>query len=278
MRTILIMLALAGCSPAELLNSTVSTNGLSITHAAYMPGARGGLDIYRPPDAARLPIVVFLYGGSWRSGSKEQYPFVAAPLARRGAVVVVPDYRVFPEVAFPNFLRDNAVAIAWVASHAAELGGDPARLFIVAHSAGAYDAAMLALDPSYLLAAGFARSRLAGVAALAGPYDFLPIVDPDIIPVFAPVQDGPLSQPIHFVDGHNPPMLLLTGDADTTVNPRNTAALNDAIKAAGGPVTSKVYHDLGHIGLVTAFAPLFQRRAPVLDDVWAFIQAARPAG
>jgi acetyl esterase/lipase len=146
-------------------------------------------------------------------------------------------------------------------------------VFIIGHSAGAYDAAMLALDPKWLARVGIDRTDLRGVVGLAGPYDFLPITSPDIIPIFAPVQDGPASQPITYVDGHNPPMLLLAGAADTTVAPRNTTALAARIRALGGPVEDKIYPGVGHIGLVLAFAPLFSGKAPVLDDVWGFIAA-----
>jgi acetyl esterase/lipase len=232
------------------------------------------LDVYRP-DVARgaAPLIVFLYGGSWRTGSKSLYPFVARPLAQRGAVVVVPDYRLYPDVRFPAFLEDNADAVRWAMAHARELGADPARIVVLGHSAGAYNAAMLALDPRWL---GADRGRLAGVIGLAGPYDFLPITDPDIIPIFATVGDGPASQPITYVDGSNPPMLLAAGTDDTTVAPRNTERLAARIRERGGPVATKFYPGIGHIGLITAFAPLFQRRAPVLDDVCAFVQELAP--
>lgn len=273
-----VLAALASaCSPSGLLNATVPSSGVSITHdVAYAEGPRHTLDIYRPnASAGPLPLIVFLYGGSWRMGSKATYPFVALPLAARGAVVVVPDYRLYPEVMFPDFLRDNAAAVAWAASHAGSLGADPHSVFVVGHSAGAYNAAMLALDPRWLAGAGYDRARLAGVAALAGPYDFLPMTDPDIIPVFAPVDDGPASQPVSYVDGRNPPLLLLAGDADTIVQPRNTTSLTARVRSAGGLVESKLYPGTGHIGIITAFAPLFSGRAPVLDDVWQFIIAHR---
>ncbi len=271
---------LAGCSAAGLLNATVQRNGVTVERGiAYGDGPRRVLDIYRPGDAAAsYPLVVFLYGGSWRTGDRGIYGFVATPLAARGAVVVVPDYRLYPEVAFPGFLQDNAQAVAWAVSHAGALGADPRRVFIVGHSAGAYNAAMLALDGRWLAQAGLDRARLAGVAGLAGPYDFLPITDPDIIPVFAPVGDGPASQPVSYVDGHNPPLLLLAGDADRTVRPGNTRSLAARVAAAGGPVQSRIYPGLGHVGIVTAFAPLFRWQAPVLDDVWRFITEQRPAG
>lgn len=264
---------MTACSPADVLNATVPNDGATVTHdIAYEPGAHRTLDVYRPQKATG-PLVVFLYGGSWRMGDKSMYPFVALPLAARGAVVVVPNYRLYPETEFPGFVEDNAAAVKWAIDHAASLGADPRSVFIVGHSAGAYNAAMLALDPHYLADAGTSRDRLAGVVGLAGPYNFLPITDPDVIPVFASVQDGPASQPITYVDGHNPPMLLVAGEDDTIVNPKNTTSLAARIEQKGGPVAAKLYPNLGHIGLVTAFAPLFQRRAPVLDDVWRFIEA-----
>ncbi len=271
---------IAGCSAVSLLNATVQRDGTTVQRGiAYGDGPRRMLDIYRPPDAAGPhPLVVFLYGGSWRTGDRGIYAFAATPLAARGAVVVVPDYRLYPEVAFPGFLDDSAQAVAWAVAHAGELGADPHRVFIVGHSAGAYNAAMLALDPRWLARAGLDRGRIAGVAGLAGPYDFLPITDPDIIPVFAPVADGPASQPVTYVDGRNPPLLLLTGDADRTVKPANTRSLAARVAAAGGPVQSRIYPGLSHVGIMTAFTPLFRWRAPVLDDVWRFIAEQRPVG
>ena len=244
---------------------------------AYADGPRHTMDIYRPPGAVgQVPLVVFVHGGNWRTGDKAMYPFVALPLAARGAVVAVPDYRLYPDVQFPGFVDDTARAVAWAAAHAAEFGADGRRVFLVGHSAGAYNVAMLAVDPGFLARAGFDRARLAGVVGLAGPYDFLPITGEDVREVFASAQDGPLSQPITYVDGRNPPLLLLAGTDDTTVKPRNTVSLAAKVRAAGGKAEDKLYPGLGHIGIVTAFAPLFQWRAPVLDDTWAFI-AGHPA-
>ena len=271
---LVLSLAAAACSPAAVLNATVGAGDVAVTQAAYAPGPRGGMDVYRPAHPAG-PLVVFLYGGSWKTGDRGMYAFVARPLARRGAVVVVPDYRVFPEVRFPGFVDDNAAAVAWALAHAAELGADPARVFVVGHSAGAYDAALLAVDPGYLARAGASRDRLAGVVGIAGPYDFLPSNDPDVIPVFG-AGNVPANDVVAHVDGRAPPLLLLHGDADTTVRPRNTESLVRRVRAAGGVVDSRIYPGVAHVGIITAFAPLFAGRAPVLDDVWAFISRPSP--
>ncbi len=268
-------MALAACSPAKLLNATISRAGLTITHdVAYGPNPRERLDIYRPSAAGPAPVIVFLYGGAWNSGSKATYPFVAATLARRGNVVVVPDYRLYPAVRYPAFLQDCAQAVAWASAHMAQLGGDPARLFLMGHSAGAYNAVMLGLDAGLLQAAGTSRDRLAGVIGLAGPYDFLPMTGADTRAVFGPAANDPRTQPITHVDGHAPPLLLLAGSADETVRPRNTLSLAARVRASGGAVQSRIYPGVGHVGLVIAIAPLFQGKAPVLDDVEAFVQAS----
>ncbi|MBC7799825.1 MAG: alpha/beta hydrolase, partial [Gemmatimonadaceae bacterium] len=206
---------LSACSPAQILNATVSDAGVRMEAGiSYGDGPRRQLDIYRPvADAAGRPLVVFLYGGSWRTGDRAEYAFVARPLARRGAVVVVPDYRLYPDVAFPGFLDDSAQAVAWAVANAAGLGADPRRVFVVGHSAGAYNAAMLAVDPRWLGGAGLDRTAIAGVVGIAGPYDFLPLTG-NTVAVFAPA-DGPETQPVTYVDGRNPPLLLLAGDADT---------------------------------------------------------------
>jgi acetyl esterase/lipase len=231
------------------------------------------MDVYRPAGVASgLPLIVFLYGGSWRNGSKAMYPFVAAPLARLGAVVAVPDYRLYPEVVFPAFLGDCAAAVAFAVANAARWGADSRRLVLLGHSAGAYNAAMLLLDRRFLAAAGAPRPACG--ALLAGPYDFLPITDPDIIPVFP--DPGPQTQPITYADGRNPPLLLLAGSDDRTVKPRNTLALAARIRGAGGPVEARILPGIGHIGLILAFAPLFRGKAPVLDLVWDFCGRASP--
>ena len=266
---------LARCAPVDLLNATIHGDDVTVIRdIPYMPGPRGGMDVYRPTQAAGpLPVVVFFYGGAWQTGKRQDYLFAATELARRGMVVVVPDYRVFPEVQFPVFLQDSAIALALVHKSAATWGGDPHRVIVAGHSAGAWIAAMLAVDPQWLAAAGDSREALAGMVGLAGPYDFLPITGEDIKAVFATAPDKTLTQPITYADGRNPPMLLLAGEADDTVYPRNSLSLANRIRANGGPVTVKTYPGIGHIGIVISLAPLFRTKAPALADMADFILA-----
>ena len=273
---VLAMGLLAACSPLTLLNGAVPDDASRVTPGlAYGPLPRQRLDVYRPPGAGRAPVVVFFYGGSWRDGQRADYRFVGDALAARGMVAVIADYRLYPEAGYPAFLRDAAMAVAWTQRHIDAHGGDPARVFVAGHSAGGYIAAMLALDGRWLGGAGSSPATLAGWIGLAGPYDFLPIVARDVRPVFGYPHTPPDSQPIHHVSAQAPPGLLLPGTADATVDPRrNSASLAHALREAGACARLVQYPGLGHKLLVGALSRPLRWRAPVLDDVGAFV--ARP--
>ncbi len=262
------------CSGPGLLNAMAPTRGIAVAEAVpYADGPRHKMDIYRPARGGG-PVVVFLYGGGWRTGSRSMYRFVGAALAEQGFVVAIPDYRVFPEAPFPGFVEDAAAAFAWVAAHAADYGGDPRRMFLMGHSAGAHIAAMLTLDKTFLGQVGLDPDRaIAGMVGLAGPYDFLPLNDPDLDPIFAPAGDLTLTQPIAFARSGAPPMLLLTGDADTVVYPRNSEHLAARIVALGGQASVRRYGSVGHATIVGAFSGVLAWKAPVLADSVAFLQA-----
>jgi acetyl esterase/lipase len=218
--------------------------------------------------------VVFIYGGSWDSGEKSMYRFVGKLLASRGFITVIPDYRVYPAAKYPEFLRDNAEAVAFAKSHAAEWGADPSRLFLAGHSAGAYDAAMLGLDRRWLGAVGLdPRHDVVGVVGLAGPYDFLPLRDDKLKIIFGPEETRPDTQPINHIDGMAPPMLLLAGSKDKTVDPGNTTRLAAAIQARGGAVTARIVPGKSHISLLTSLLPSSGGRSEILDAVAGFIGA-----
>ena len=272
----LLFCGLTACSPTRLLTWDIPQSGFTLTKdVAYEPGERHTMDIYQAKQPLPgQPVIVFFYGGEWKFGAKEQYRFVAEPLANRGITVVVADYRLYPPTPFPGFIEDSAQAVGWVHAHAAEIGGNPANIFVMGHSAGAYNAVFLALDPEYLAQAGMQPQDLAGAIGISGPYNFLPITWPELKPIFEVVPDLNATQPITYADGKNPPLLLLAGAADTTVDPiKNTDTLYKTVLAKGGPVTEKFYPDVAHIGAILAFAPTFDGKAPIVDDVISFVQA-----
>lgn len=273
---LLLGLLASACSPLKLFNAVMPKDGgvrLIVRDAAFGPDPRQRLDVYAPRTAASIsrPIIVFFYGGSWNSGTKSGYSFVGRALAARGFVVVIPDYRLVPQVRYPTFLQDNAEAVRWARAHASGLGGDADRIILAGHSAGAYNAAMLALDPRWL---GDDRKAVRALVGLAGPYDFLPLDGPIVERTFGAAPDPIDTQPVHYVGRGDPPAFLATGDKDETVRPANSDSLAARLQATGVVVERRRYPDVGHAGLVTAIAKPLRGRAPVLDDITAFAMHA----
>lgn len=266
--------ALSACSTVTVFDRLVPKDAgshLAKARIAYGQDELNTLDVYVPDvAAARAPVIVFLYGGSWSSGSKNDYSFVGRAFASRGFVTIIPDTRLVPQVRFPAFVEDDARALRWVHDHIVEFGGDPGEIFLAAHSSGAYNAAMLALDPRYLRALGLDPSVIKRVAGLSGPYDFLPLDVEATRQAFGQAKDPASTQPIAFASRAAPPMFLATGSADTLVYPRNTAALARKLRKAGASVTEKVYPGVSHAGMVAALSRPFRGEAPVLDDIVAF--------
>jgi len=273
--TLAIAALLAACSPIKVLNAlTPSSTFTKTASIAYGDDPRQTLDIYRPVTALpNAPVVVFFYGGSWNSGSKDDYGFVGEALASRGIVVVIADYRLYPQVRYPLFLQDGAQAISWTHQHIAEYGADPRKLYVMGHSSGAYNAAMLALDPQWLAGVGLSPSIFKGWIGLAGPYDFLPIENPDVRPVFFYPDSPPDSQPINHVSHDAPPSLLIASTDDNLVNPtRNTGGLAKKLRTAGVPVEEFYFTRTSHATLVASMSRPLRGLAPVLDRVTAFIR------
>lgn len=274
---ILLLMLLEACSPIAILNALAPRTGVTVHRdIPYGSGPYRVLDVYAPSQPqAGAPIVVFFYGGSWDSGERGMYRFLGAALAERGIVAVIPDYRRYPEVGFPAFIEDGAAAVAWARAHGSELGGDPGRMFLMGHSAGAQIAALLALNQSYLQARGLETCELSGVIGLAGPYDFLPLRSTRLQAIFGPEQDWPRSQPINYVSSAAPPMLLIAGSDDTTVDPANTVRLAARLRQAGAEVEERVYRGVGHKAVIGAFARPLGFLAPVRSDLMSFIARYR---
>jgi acetyl esterase/lipase len=269
----ILALALAACSPITVLNAMSGSSSRIIADVPYGNDAQQKLDIYRPPGVASPPVVVFFYGGSWSSGSRAEYQFVGNALASRGIMVVIADYRLYPQVSYPGFIEDSAQAVAWTMRHIGAYGGNPRRLFVMGHSAGAYNAAMVALDPRWLAEFNASPAMLSGWIGIAGPYNFLPIVDKAVKPVFHFPDTPADSQPIAHATSAAPPTLLLSGTSDITVDPiRNSAQLATALRRAHVDVQAISYQGVGHAALAGAFGHPLRWVAPVLDDVANFIK------
>ena len=277
---ILTVGGLVACSPLTAINA-LSPKGASNSTLglAYGSGPRFKLDVYRPAKVTSAsPVVVFFYGGNWAAGERGDYAFVGRALAARGIVVVIPDYRLYPEVRYPDFLDDSAQAVAWTASNISRYGGDPNKLFLMGHSAGAYNAAMLALDARYLGQQGMAIRSLAGWIGLAGPYDFMPIENKTVRPVFHFPNTPRQSQPINHTGGAMLPALLIAASKDKLVNPvRNTGGLAAKLRAAGVPVEEVYYDGVSHTTLLASISAPLRSLAPTLDAIDAFIKGTSTA-
>jgi acetyl esterase/lipase len=246
-----------------------------VTDIAYGMDDRQKLDIYAPDGNGSLPhpVLIFFHGGAWRDGEREGYGFLGRAFAARGIVTVIADYRKAPKVRFPAFVEDTADAIAWVHANIASHEGDANRIFVMGHSAGAHIAMLAALDPRWLAAKGLKPDIIKGVIGLAGPYDFLPLTTDSSKIALGQWPNLSETQPITYARADAPPLLLLTGDKDTVVKPRNSKILSKKIAELGGEQQLKIYEGVDHADIIMAIARPFRAKAPVLVDVAGFIKA-----
>ncbi|MDX2073404.1 MAG: alpha/beta hydrolase [Alphaproteobacteria bacterium] len=267
------MLALSACAQADILNAIIPTGGMEIhKDIAYGDLPRQTLDVYTPKKLeTTAPVVIFFHGGAWKMGNKDLYLFVAEALTSRGYVVVIPNYRLYPDAYFPAFMDDAAQAFAWTRKNIAQHKGQPENIFLSGHSAGAHMAVLMTVDERYLKKAGMVRSMIRGTIGIAGPYDFLPMTDPDVIGVFSKRPEKE-SQPINYVGKDMPPMLLVHGDTDDEVLLKNTVNMTDALRVKGNEVEMNVYPKIGHIVIILSIAKGFREKTPLLDQIDAFIR------
>jgi len=278
--TVPVVVLLHYCSPMPALNVLPSFGGTTEAHdIAYAAGPRHRLDLYVPRQAAApAPVVVFFYGGGWQMGQKDWYRFVGRGLVTRGILVVIPDYRLYPEVRFPAFVQDAAEAVAWARANAARFGGDPRRLFLMGHSAGAQIATLLAFDASYLQGVGLSPHDVCGVIGMAGPYDVLPLTTETMNAIFGQAADLSRTRPINAVAPGAPPALLLAGTWDSLVDPGNTARLVSRLRSAGDAVDVGLYDGLTHTALIESIAAPLSFLSPAREATLGFIAAHGPCG
>ena len=278
----LALAVLASCTPAGLLNgiSRLAGDGGARVVArgvSFGPDPRQKLDVYVPARVApgeRLPVVVFFYGGGWVAGERAEYGFAARAFAARGMIAIVPDYRLVPQVRFPAFVQDGALAVKWARDHAADFGGDPARIAVSGHSAGAYIAAMLTLDRHYLVDIGVDPKTIRAAALLSGPYDFYPWTEQRGRDAMGQWPRPAQTQPISFARADAPPMLLMHGTADTVVRPYNSERLAAKLKSLGAPVELRLYPGKSHVDTIKSLSPALRGSTPALADAIDFLRRA----
>lgn len=274
---LLISLGLSGCSQSRLflVNTLARLENFQVAdNLEYGPESANRLTIYSPesPDQTR-PTIIFFYGGCWGGCltlGREHYVFVAEALTTQGYNVVIPDYRRYPEVGISEIMKDAVAAVEWVSANIHHHQGHPNQIVLMGHSAGAHIAALLTFDERYLSQATYRNIR--GFIGLAGPYDFLPFTEDYQKQVFGPVSNYPNTQPVNFVDGNEPPALLLQGQNDTTVKIKNIKSLTRKVKMAGGQVNSYYYDDLDHTDLLGALSKPLRNSQPVLTDIIQFVK------
>ncbi len=275
--TAALAVLLQGCTGLDVVNAVTPKGGVTrIDGLAYGSHPRQKLDLYKPNNVSGpLPSILFLYGGSWKGGHREDYAFAGRALARAGFLVAVADYRVYPEVAFPAFVDDAAMAVAWLSRNADAYDGITRDIHMIGHSAGAHIVAMVALDKAFLNAEGLTQDILGRWVGLAGPYAFHPSEIDYVSAVFAHLDDEDKARPITFVDAASPSALLLHGEADDTVIPKHSEVLAKAMNDAGVPAEARFYNGIGHAKLVLSLSRPFTGFAPSLEDTARFLKSGQ---
>jgi dipeptidyl aminopeptidase/acylaminoacyl peptidase len=268
----LVMLLLPGCSPLNLVNTlSTESDAITVVHQRYGEEQRQQLDIYMPERVvAGSPVVVFIYGGSWKRGEKSNYAFVGHSMGSKGYVTVIPDYRLYPEVTFPAFVEDGAKVLAWVSEYVEQARNG---VVVMGHSAGAHTAALLALDHSYLEATGQSFSIISGMIGLAGPYGFNPMEYRSIRPIFAEVEVIETAMPVTFACSAKIPLLLFHGLEDGVVFPENSRELKRRAHECAGNVEYIELDDIGHYSILLGLSDSFLAEEAIQSSIEIFLKS-----
>lgn len=268
-----LLMGLIACTGPRLLN-TVTLNpdrSTQITRdLAYGDLPRQKLDMYTPDGQGPFPVLIFIHGGGWERGSKGEYAFAGKRFASEGFVTAVINYRLYPEVVYPSFMEDVGAAVVWVYKNADQYGGNPAQLFISGHSAGAYNAVQVAVAPEFLAPFDLTSDIIDGVAGIAGPYDFYPFDPGSVEDIFGPYPNPEATQPVNRVTPQTPPMILIIGEEDESIHPRNLANMKAALEEAGVRVETRTYPSADHAATVVAIA--WPNRYDTVKDMVTFFK------
>ncbi|MEO1658771.1 MAG: alpha/beta hydrolase [Pseudomonadota bacterium] len=269
----LATLVLASCSGPQLLNvATPSLRGEweREKDIAYGDLERQKLDVYTPTSDGPHPVLIFVHGGSWYYGNKDDYPWLGRRFASEGYVTAVINYRLSPEFGYDEFVADTAKAVAFVHDNAADWGGDPDRLFLSGHSAGAYNAVQVALAPEFLEAEGKSTDIIDAVAGIAGPYSFLPLDSDTTRDAFGKAKDLEATQPVNRLSADAPDMIFLHGDDDDVVRPKNSTEMARLLTELGVRSESVIYEGTDHIEIIVAVGLV--SRGTIVADITEFFE------
>lgn len=260
----------ANASPGLMLLNTVSPKGeISVTKdLSYGDEPNQNLDIYYPKALAKAihnnhnpkadyPLVVFIHGGSWESGNKEQYAFVGRSLAKAGYVTAVINYRKAPEFIYPAFVKDTAQAIAWSYHNADKFYADANKVAVVGHSAGAFNAVAAVSNADFLQPYGLQPSDIKTVVGIAGPYsyDFRKFSSRSVFPKGAtPEEVMPDSLLKAGSSGKQPSYLLMTAENDQVVHLSNTTKMEKALTQVGATVVTEEIKKANHATSIAAMS------------------------
>ena len=278
------LILLGGCSATEVVNS-ISKIFYRVEIKKDIPFGEHisqKYDLYLPVQTqtpiTKTPVIVFFYGGSWNRGEKAEYEFVGRRLAAMGYIAAIPNYRLYPEVKYPDFLKDCAKSIAHLKTELTKTEylnyKVDSSYIVMGHSAGAYNAAMLALDNRWIEeATGIAHQLvIKGFIGMAGAYNIYPISDTEVQPVFNYPNYPPASQPIEYTNKRNPPALILTPETDTFVSiERNSHALQKALQFAGNRAQIESIRGTDHITLIGTLSPVLFFKGNTSKAIEAFV-------
>jgi len=221
------------------------------------------------------PVLFFVHGGSWRWGDPEDYDFVGRAFVEQGFVVVLGGYRLEEAGKYPAMIEDTARAIAWTHEEITQYGGDPERIVITGHSAGAYNVMMTAVEDKWLAKHSLSNSDIAGVVGLSGPYDFLPLDSDSTIASFGHVEAGDAlngTQPINLVGDDAPPMVLFHGEKDTLVGMRHSRDLAGAASETGTEAALNLYPEMAHNDPLISIAAPWRSRRDIVPKIADFVR------
>lgn len=259
----------AGCQPVDLLNTITPGGSFSrLKDVSYGELSRQTLDIYKAEKPrAGSPVLVFVHGGSWDSGSKDIYKFLAEGFTSEGFDVVVPDYRLYPEVKNPEFIIDNAKAVAYAAEQFPDRS-----IVMMGHSAGAYNVLMLGLQPDYLKSQSVnICETVSGIVALAAPVGIIPLTEEPLITIFPDRFEGQ-DAVLNNTSTPVPALFLGHGQKDKTVYPQNSTQLGEKITARGGKAEVEIYEGLNHTDMVKVMSRHFDGDTTLKSDIVRFVE------